>query len=99
MSSVSAAPAAGAASNRTDLAAHRRAIAEALPAGSGVSMAAGGDELLTQREAAALLRVSVAYLRASSCPKILLPGRGDRGKPLVRYLRSDVLAWAIKRRT
>jgi hypothetical protein len=60
---------------------------------------AAADQLLTQGEAAELLRVSVSYLRASSCPKILLPGRGDRGKPLVRYLRSDVLAWALARRT
>lgn len=57
------------------------------------------DELLTQREAAGVLRVSVAYLRASSCPKLLLPGSGPRGKPLVRYLRSDVLSWALARRT
>jgi hypothetical protein len=58
-----------------------------------------GDELLTQKEAAGVLKVSVAYLRTSSCPKLLLPGSGPRGKPLVRYLRSDVLAWAMARRT
>jgi hypothetical protein len=58
-----------------------------------------GDELLTQREAAALLKVCVAYLRASSCPKLLLPGSGPRGKPVLRYLRSDVLSWALARRT
>jgi hypothetical protein len=57
------------------------------------------DELLTQKEAAALLRVSVAYLRASACPKLLLPGGGAKQKPLVRYLRSDVLAWAAAWRT
>jgi hypothetical protein len=57
------------------------------------------DELLTQREAAALLRVGVSYLRASDCPKVLLPGRGAKGMPLVRYLRSDVLAWATAWRT
>ena len=57
------------------------------------------DELLTQREAANLLKVSVSYLRASSCPKLLLPSSGSQGKPLVRYLRSDVLAWAVARRT
>ena len=57
------------------------------------------DELLTQREAAALLRVSVAYVRASTCPKLLLPGSGPCGKPLVRYVRSDVLSWAMARRT
>ena len=46
---------------------------------------------LTQREAAVLARVSVSYLRASRCPKILLPGRGRR--PMVRYSRADVVAW------
>lgn len=51
------------------------------------------DELLTQKEAAALLRVGVSYLRASDCPKVLLPpARGRR--PLVRYRRADVMGWA-----
>jgi hypothetical protein len=49
--------------------------------------------ILSQKEAAALLRVSVSFLRASSCPKHLLPGNGLRQKPLVRYLRSEVLDW------
>ena len=49
--------------------------------------------ILTQHEAAELLRVSVSFLRASSCPKHLLPGNGFRGKPLVRYVRSEVLSW------
>ena len=44
--------------------------------------------ILTQKEAANLLRVSVSFLRASGCPKHLLPGNGLRGKPLVRYLRT-----------
>lgn len=57
------------------------------------------DTLLTQRDAADLLKVSVSYLRSSSCPKVLLPGNGPRRKPLVRYLRSDVLSWALSRRT
>ena len=52
-----------------------------------------GDELLTQREAATLLRVSVSYLRASDCPKVLLPSGGPKQKPLVRYRRSDLDAW------
>jgi hypothetical protein len=47
---------------------------------------------LTQRQAARLLSVSVSYLRASSCPKHLLPGNGPCGRPLVRYLRDEVLA-------
>ncbi len=52
---------------------------------------------LTQREAAHLLRVGVSYLRASSCPKHLLPGNGPRGRPLVRYLLVEVLAWGSAR--
>jgi hypothetical protein len=52
---------------------------------------------LTQREAARLLRVSASYLRASSCPKHLLPGNGPRGRPLVRYLREELLAWGSAR--
>lgn len=47
---------------------------------------------LTQREAAQYLRVSIAYIRNSDCPKVLLPsGRGRR--PLVRYLKTDLDAW------
>jgi hypothetical protein len=52
------------------------------------------DDLLTQREAASLLRVGVSYLRASDCPKVLLPGNGAKARPLVRYRRSEVMAWA-----
>jgi hypothetical protein len=52
-----------------------------------------GDELLTQSEAAKLLKVSVSYLRASDCPKILLPSAGGK-RPLVRYRKSALLAWA-----
>jgi hypothetical protein len=66
----------------------------------GSSTAPAGAPLpeeLTQREAAALLRVSVSYLRASSCPKHLLPGNGPSGRPLVRYVRGEVLGWASAR--
>lgn len=49
------------------------------------------DAFLTQKEAAALLRVSVSYLRASDCPKVLLPSRGKRS--LVRYRESEMMAW------
>jgi hypothetical protein len=31
---------------------------------------------------------------ASSAPKRLLPGNGPRGRPLVRYLIQELLAWA-----
>ncbi len=53
--------------------------------------------LLTQKEAAAYLRVSPAYLRASTCPKILLPGNGKKGRPMVRYRIDDLVAWAERR--
>jgi hypothetical protein len=49
---------------------------------------------LTQRAAARLLGVSVSFLRASSCPRLEIPGNGPRRKPLVRYFREDVLVWA-----
>lgn len=54
----------------------------------------GSEQLMTQREAADLLRVSVSYLRASDCPKVLLPSNGKRA--LVRYRQSEVLAWLEK---
>jgi hypothetical protein len=55
-------------------------------------------ELWTQKEAAAKLRVSVSWLRASSCPKKLLPGNGKAGKPLVRYDPKEVEQWTLQRR-
>lgn len=51
------------------------------------------NRLWTQREAAAYLQASERYLRASSCPKKLLPGTGVRGKPLVRYDPAEVQGW------
>lgn len=54
--------------------------------------------LWTQREAAFYLGVSSRYLRASDCPKLLLPGTGPRGKKLVRYDPSDVRSWADRHR-
>lgn len=57
-------------------------------------IAAMVDSLLTQKEAAGVLRVSVSYLRASDCPKVLLPSRGKRA--LVRYRQSEIMAWAEK---
>jgi hypothetical protein len=53
---------------------------------------------LTQKAAAKLLSVSPSYLRASSCPKQLLPGNGPKRKELVRYLRDEVLAWGTARK-
>jgi hypothetical protein len=67
----------------------------------GAAHTAGvGDPLpseLTQREAADLLRVSVSYLRASNCPKHLLPGNGPKRRDLVRYRRDELLAWGSAR--
>lgn len=57
------------------------------------------SRLWTQREAAEYLRVSTRYLRESACPKILLPGNGKAGQPVVRYEPADVLAWARSRHT
>ena len=56
------------------------------------------DRLLDQREAAQVLAVSTAFLRASNCPKVLLPGNGLQGRPLVRYRLADILRWATARR-
>lgn len=75
----------------------RETLLQLLGAGSDGQTGPGLAVELTQREAAGLLRVSVSYLRASSCPKHLLPGNGARGRPLVRYLRDDLLAWATAR--
>jgi predicted DNA-binding transcriptional regulator AlpA len=57
------------------------------------------EPLLRQKEAAALLGVSVAWLRASSCPKVLLPGNGPKGREIVRYDPADLRAWAESRNT
>jgi hypothetical protein len=49
---------------------------------------------LSQKAAARLLGVSVAWLRCSSAPRALLPGNGPGGRPLLRYDRAALLAWA-----
>jgi hypothetical protein len=51
------------------------------------------DRLWTQREAAAFLGVTPRYLRDSTCPKILLPGNGKKGQPVVRYDSKQVREW------
>lgn len=56
------------------------------------------DRLLRQREAANLLGVSVSYLRASTCPRVLLPSNGRGSKPFLRYRATELLAWACARR-
>lgn len=73
-------------SSQSDGAGHPKAVVGLPPLG-----------LFTQKDAAAYLRVSPAYLRASSCPKILLPGNGKKGRPMVRYRVEDLVAWAERR--
>jgi hypothetical protein len=51
------------------------------------------DRLWTQPEAAAYLQVSERYLRDSTCPKVLLPGKGETDRPLVRYEPAVVKEW------
>ncbi len=54
------------------------------------------DRLWNQREAAYYLGVSARYLRDSDCPKVLLPGNGKSGQPIVRYDPAGVKAWAAR---
>jgi hypothetical protein len=51
-------------------------------------------ECLTQKAAARLLGVSTGWLRASSAPRLQLPGNGPAGQPLLRYSRTALLEWA-----
>lgn len=57
------------------------------------------QKLWTQREAAQFLGMTPRYLRESSCPKILLPGNGAKGQPVVRYDPDEVRAWVDAYRT
>jgi hypothetical protein len=54
--------------------------------------------LLTQREAADFLSVSVSYLRTADVKKILLPGRGKK-RPVLRYDPNDLAEWVRHWRT
>ena len=54
------------------------------------------DRLWNQREAAYYLGVSARYLRESDCPKVLLPGNGKAGQPIVRYDPADVKTWVAR---
>jgi hypothetical protein len=62
------------------------------------AQAAHVSRLWTQKETASYLGVSVRYVRASSVPRLLLPGNGSSGKPLVRYDSVAVIAWAVAHR-
>lgn len=51
-------------------------------------------ELLTQKEAARYLGVSVRYLQQrAEVRRTLLPGHGPTRRPLIRYRRADLDAW------
>jgi hypothetical protein len=52
------------------------------------------EVLLSQKAAARLLGVSTSFLRQSSCPRVLVPGNGPVGKPLLRYSQTALLEWA-----
>ena len=54
-----------------------------------------GALLMTPREAARMLRVSAEFLRASSCPKILMRSNGRTPKAVVRYQHAEVVKWII----
>lgn len=56
------------------------------------------EPLWLQQEAAEFLRVSIRYLRGSSCPKVLLPSNHAGGRSLVRYDPTEVRAWAEARK-
>lgn len=55
-------------------------------------------QLLTVKEAAALLKVSQSYLRNCDCPKVRLPGgRGD-GRHVIRFDRAELQEWVQSHR-
>jgi hypothetical protein len=58
-------------------------------------MTAEFETFWTQTEAAEFLQVSTRWLRASSCPKVLLPGHGEKSKPMLRYEPAAVRTWAL----
>ena len=55
------------------------------------------DRLWTEREAARFLGMSPRWLRDSTVPKSMLPGKGAR--PTIRYEPAEVRAWATAQRT
>jgi hypothetical protein len=58
-----------------------------------------GEQILwKQKRAAMVLDVSVSWLRASDCPKYLLPGNGPGRKRVVRYKPEEVRAWVEHQR-
>jgi hypothetical protein len=63
--------------------------------GHGDRMSAELERFWTQRQAAEFLHVSTRWLRASSCPKVLLPGHGEKSKPMLRYEPTAVRTWAL----
>jgi hypothetical protein len=57
------------------------------------------ERLVTQKQMAEAMKVSPSYLRASDCPKVLLPGNGKAKKSLVRYDPEEVAKWWTRHRT
>lgn len=57
------------------------------------------NRLWNQSQAAEFLAVTPRYLRDCSCPRILLPGNGPSGRPVLRYDPDEVRAWARAWRT
>lgn len=53
----------------------------------------GTAQLLTAKEAATLLGVSVSYVRNCTLPKVMLPGGRGTGRCVVRIRRADLDAW------
>lgn len=59
----------------------------------------GFEPLWTVLQAAAYLNVSERYMRDTDCPRVLLPGNGEKCQPLVRYIPVVVRDWAYRWRT
>ena len=53
--------------------------------------------VLKPREAASFCKVSTSYLRELPIPKLFFPSRRGR-RPMVRYLKSDLMDWVRKHR-
>jgi hypothetical protein len=49
--------------------------------------------LWTQADCAAFLAVSPRWLRDSTAPKVMLPGGGPAGRPIVRYEPAAIQSW------
>jgi hypothetical protein len=69
---------------------------------STTTLATPEGRLWTPKETATYLGMSERWLRTSSVPKVVLPGRqtpGKRPRRTVRYLPSQVRAWVERQLT